>query len=166
MMSADEPFPSYHGRGGRLHRPGDPLPRIGGVTKIKVTSEGGGAPSRMLGAGLAIEVKIAGRDGGVWSAQSLATVGELPPDAGAGVGRDAWSLRELAAKLVGPQARVVAVEGEGGRKTIDKGAWSDPSRVPILRANREGGVKFRWIEKDGSLGEAEVRNVKGLEIEP
>jgi hypothetical protein len=36
MVESGEPFPPYHGRGGRLGRPGDHLPRIGGVTKISV----------------------------------------------------------------------------------------------------------------------------------
>jgi hypothetical protein len=35
-VSPDEPFPPYHGRGGRLNRPGDHLPRVEGVTKISV----------------------------------------------------------------------------------------------------------------------------------
>jgi hypothetical protein len=34
MVDADDPFPAYHGHGGRLGRRGDPLPRIAGVTKI------------------------------------------------------------------------------------------------------------------------------------
>jgi len=37
LVSADEPFPSFHGRGGRLARPGDPLPRVTGVKRIAVT---------------------------------------------------------------------------------------------------------------------------------
>jgi len=36
LVPAEQPFPAYHGQGGRLSRPGDPLPRIVGVTKIKV----------------------------------------------------------------------------------------------------------------------------------
>jgi hypothetical protein len=37
MIEAGDPFPGYHGRGGRLARPGDPLPRIVGVTAIRVS---------------------------------------------------------------------------------------------------------------------------------
>ena len=36
MVDADDPFPAYHGHGGRLARRGDPLPRISGVTKISL----------------------------------------------------------------------------------------------------------------------------------
>jgi hypothetical protein len=36
LVSPDDPFPAYHGQGRRLARPMDPLPRIGGVTKVSV----------------------------------------------------------------------------------------------------------------------------------
>jgi hypothetical protein len=36
VIEPKDPFPQYHGRGGRLGRRGDPLPRIDGVTKITV----------------------------------------------------------------------------------------------------------------------------------
>ncbi len=39
MVEPDEPFPQYHGHGGRLGRRGDPLPRVAGVTKIAVSVE-------------------------------------------------------------------------------------------------------------------------------
>lgn len=38
MVDPAEPFPPYHGQGGRRGRRGDPLPRIGGVTRIDVTA--------------------------------------------------------------------------------------------------------------------------------
>lgn len=42
MVEKEDPFPPYHGHGGRLGRRGDPLPRIAGVTKIAVSVEPGG----------------------------------------------------------------------------------------------------------------------------
>lgn len=36
MVSPGQPFPAYHGQGGRLGRRGDPLPRIANVTSIAV----------------------------------------------------------------------------------------------------------------------------------
>ena len=39
LVTPDRPFPPYHGQGRRLARPGDPLPRIAGVTKIRVYLE-------------------------------------------------------------------------------------------------------------------------------
>jgi hypothetical protein len=32
-----DPFPRYHGQGGRLHRAGDSMPRVAPVTKIAIT---------------------------------------------------------------------------------------------------------------------------------
>jgi hypothetical protein len=39
MVEPADPFPAYHGQGGRLQRKGDPLPRIAGVSRIKVYQE-------------------------------------------------------------------------------------------------------------------------------
>ena len=39
MIEPDNPFPQYHGRGGRLGRRGDPLPRISGVTAVEVVDK-------------------------------------------------------------------------------------------------------------------------------
>jgi hypothetical protein len=36
LVSPSAPFPPFHGEGGRLHRPGDATPHIGGVTRIQV----------------------------------------------------------------------------------------------------------------------------------
>ncbi len=46
LVTPGEPFPGYHGRGGRLARPGDPLPRINGVTKIRVFLDADAAAPR------------------------------------------------------------------------------------------------------------------------
>jgi hypothetical protein len=37
LVDPADPFPDYHGQGRRLGRPGDPWPRIAGVTRIAVT---------------------------------------------------------------------------------------------------------------------------------
>ena len=36
LVDPQDPFPGYHGRGGRLNRPGDRLPRLYGPTRIRV----------------------------------------------------------------------------------------------------------------------------------
>jgi hypothetical protein len=36
LVAPDAPFPDYHGRGGRLSRPGDPLPHLAAPTKLRV----------------------------------------------------------------------------------------------------------------------------------
>ena len=81
----------------------------------------------------------------------------------AGESRDTWSLRDLAHTIVGPRARVVAVIGDK-REEIGAAAWADPARTPIVHRTRRGWLKFRWAAKDGTWGEAEVKDVSGLEI--
>ena len=39
IVTPDDPFPPYHGQGRRLMRPGDPSPRIAGVTRLRVYLE-------------------------------------------------------------------------------------------------------------------------------
>jgi hypothetical protein len=36
LVDPEDPFPNYHGQGGRLRRPGDPLPRLSPVTSLAV----------------------------------------------------------------------------------------------------------------------------------
>ena len=76
---------------------------------------------------------------------------------------DTWSLRELVHSAVGPNARVVAVIGDK-RTEIDPAAWADADRTPIVHRTRRGWLKFRWAAKDGTWGEADVKDVSGLEI--
>ena len=38
MVDPTHPFPDYHGQGGRLGRPGDPLPHLGRVTELRVVT--------------------------------------------------------------------------------------------------------------------------------
>lgn len=80
-----------------------------------------------------------------------------------GEARDTWSLRDLVHTIVGPGARVVAVVGDK-RKEIDAAAWNDGDRTPIMHRTRRGWLKFRWADKNGTWGEAEVKDVSALEI--
>ncbi|MGE0869121.1 MAG: hypothetical protein AB7P03_11170 [Kofleriaceae bacterium] len=36
-IDPQDPFPRYHGQGGRLHRAGDSLPRVGPVARLEIT---------------------------------------------------------------------------------------------------------------------------------
>lgn len=81
-----------------------------------------------------------------------------------GEAREVWSLRELAHGLVGPTARVTAVTGDDGSKAIDRAAWDDASREPLLHTTRRGTLKFRWASADGKWGDTEVKDVTRIEI--
>src|SRR5690349_11824422 len=81
-----------------------------------------------------------------------------------GEAREVWSLRQLAHTLVGPTARVTAVAGDGGSKTIDRAAWDDAAREPLLHTTRRGTLKFRWADAAGKWGDTEVKDVTRIEI--
>lgn len=159
LTKPTDPFPAYHGHGGMLHRPGDPLPRISAVSKVSVAF----AEPEPSAQHVTLRAEIAGRPAETWGLDRFARV---PRWGDAGAARDAWSLRDVAHTLVGPKARVVAVRGGGKRKVIERSEWDDLGRTPLLRPNREEQMKFRWIEKNGALGEAEVKQVDAVEIDP
>src|SRR5882672_3077998 len=81
-----------------------------------------------------------------------------------GEAREVWSLRELAHTLVGPTARVTAVAGDGASKTLDRAAWDDAAREPLLHTTRRGTLKFRWADAAGTWGDTEVKDVTRIEI--
>jgi hypothetical protein len=118
-------------------------------------------------AALTLEVKIAGATK-TWQKDAFDKVpkfalGSVGND---GEDRDTWSVRDLAHTLVGPRARVVAIVGPDETRTIDRAAWDDPARTPILHSTRRGTLKFRWADKAGKWSEAEVKDVSRLAIEP
>lgn len=45
LVKPEDPFPDFHGQGGRLRRPGDLTPRVTPVVKLRVHSKGVPAPS-------------------------------------------------------------------------------------------------------------------------
>jgi hypothetical protein len=128
MVDEGDPFPAYHGHGGRLNRQGDPLPRIGGVTHMRVYLEAVSAPSIEIFAG-------GGKPRMVWTQEKVQTQAHWVLDGGAE--RDIWSLRDLAHALVGPKARVVAVVGEGGKRL----PVETKDKLPLLKLNRGNSWK-------------------------
>lgn len=113
---------------------------------------------------LKLDVTVAGEKK-TWAKDSFDKTPKLSAGATAndGENRDTWSLRELAHTLVGPNARVTAVLGDD-KVAIDQAAWNDANKTPIVHTTRRGTLKFRWADKAGKWGEAEVSDVSGLEI--
>lgn len=83
-----------------------------------------------------------------------------------GDARDVWSLRDLVRQLAGPTAWVTSVTGGDGTKTIERAAWDDPTRTPLLHTTRRGTLKFRWADAAGKWGESEVKDVTRIELAP
>jgi hypothetical protein len=187
LVTPDDPFPDFHGKGGRLNRPGDPLPRLASPTKLRVyvagaaaapgasssagtgtgggKGEGGGEQSGAAAAPL--RVVVTGGAPTTWAPDALAQVAHFAIHAD-GADKDAWSLRDVAHKLVGPTARVTAVvDGDGTHAKIDAKAWGDAKKTPVLRINRRGMYKIEWVDKDGNLTmDDDVRDVRSVEVAP
>ena len=115
-------------------------------------------------ANLRLDVTIGGEKK-TWAKDSFDKTPKFSAGATAndGENRDTWSLRDLAHTLVGPNARVAAVVGEG-KYPIDQASWNNADKTPIVHTTRRGTLKFRWADKTGKWGEADVNDVSGLEI--
>ena len=175
LMGADDPFPAFHGRGGNRGREGDPLQRIHDVVRLRLTVVAGGAAGKdekrpAAGAeGVALAVTIDGKPPVTWTGADLARALPLEMTGEGGEGqREAWSLREVTRTLVGPGAAATKLTGEGGRSvTLDDKAWADAGRLPVLRINRRGQVKFQWVTPalvpidGGDLRDVSAIDVKG-----
>jgi hypothetical protein len=183
LVSPDDPFPDFHGKGGRLNRPGDPLPRVANPTRLRVylsaaapsassivgTADGGGGGNGggagATGNASPIKVVLAGGAPTTWTPEALAAVPRFTIHAD-GADKDVWSLREVAHQLVGPRARITgALDGDGTHAKIDPKDWADAKKTPVLRINRRGMYKIQWVDKDGHVtGDDDVRDVRSIEV--
>jgi hypothetical protein len=183
LVTPDDPFPEFHGKGGRLNRPGDPLPHVSSPTRLRVyvagtspvdsgtvgTGTGGGAGngggSQATSNAAVLKVVITGGTPKTWSPDAFASIQRFTIHSD-GSEKDAWSLRDIAHQLVGPKARVVgAVDGDGTRAKIQPKDWADPRKTPVLRINRRGMYKIEWVDKDGNMtNDDDVRDVKSVEV--
>jgi hypothetical protein len=111
---------------------------------------------------LTLDVAV-GSDMMTWKKDDFAKVAEytLGSDGNA---RDVWSMRDLATQLVGSNAHVVAVTGEGGTKAMGSADWMDSSKTPVLHTTRRGTLKFTWADGQGNWGETVVKDVTRIEI--
>lgn len=113
---------------------------------------------------LTLEVAVDGAKA-TWNKDAFERVPRLTGHNRSGESREAWSLRAMAAEIVGPGARVTSVTGGGETVAISAEQWNDTTRTPILHTTRRGTLKFRWVEPDGEWQEdAAVRDVTGLAI--
>jgi hypothetical protein len=187
LLAPETPFPDFHGKGGRLNRPGDPTARVPSPVRLRVYVAGSTAPapSTTVGTGTGggagdgggalaatnaapLEVVVTGTGPTTWTPDALAAQPRFTIHAD-GADKDAWSLRDLAHALVGPHARVTgATDGGGTKAKIAKKDWADPKKTPVLRINRRGMYKIEWVDKDGSLtpNDEDVRDVRSVEVSP
>lgn len=171
VLDPGEPFPPYHGQGGRLRRPGDPQPRLSAVGLLRVSLEGAGANSEWAAmeqsgkqALAAVELIVAGKPVHATPAQ-LDALPTMTIKGDQGDRRVVWSLRDLVAAVGGEGARAAAVVGEGDPVALEQASWSDIKLTPILRTNRRGALRFQWLGQDGKPRQAgQARGVVRIEL--
>jgi hypothetical protein len=117
--------------------------------------------------GVQVAAVVDGAPGRAMTGADLAKVKAMQVEGDSGEEtRDAWSARDVAAALYGPTARITSIKGEDGKSvTIDQAAWRDAARIPVLRINRRGLVKFFWSTTTGApLVAGEVRGVTEIQV--
>jgi hypothetical protein len=112
-----------------------------------------------------IDVVVNGKPAVKWTADQLDATPVLDLLNKNGEARQGWALRDLAAKFVGPSARVVAVVGAGGQKlAVDAKDWQDPSRFLVLKVSHKGDYKLHWASRDGSADDAVLKGVHEIDV--
>ena len=112
-----------------------------------------------------LAVILDGKPGPTWSPEQVTSGPRLALTNKNGEARDAWSVRELVSRLLGPGARVAAlVDGSGERLEISPAEWGDAQKALVLRVSNRGGYKAHWTARNGSAGDAILRDVRKLEI--
>ena len=162
VIKENDPFPHYHGHGGRLRRPGDPMPRLlKPLVRLRVSSSQ--APAAAVSGFPNLRLQI---DDAAPVQISAALVDALPSSkvtGDSGGERTRWDLRDLVAAAAGPDAVLTKVVGEG-EAVIALEDWANKSQAPVLQVNRRGALKFHWLSDKGEALSGGVRSVRLLQM--
>ena len=133
--------------------------RVRHVTKLVFLDKDGG----VAGPPVSLKVLVGGKET-TWTRAELAKVKPIVLMSKDGDGeRDAWSLRELAATLVGPGAMPSEVLGEEPKSLrLDAKPWKDEALVPVIRVNRRGRLKLVWLDAKTHEEDHDEPQLKGV----
>lgn len=165
IVKASDPFPDYHGQGGRLHRPGDPMPRLlTPLVKLRVLPAAavatGGAPN--MGN---LSLKIGDNPPNKISAKLIASLPSSKVMGDSGNERTRWNLRDLVKAAGGEKASLTKVVGDGEAE-ISAEQWANAKLRPVLQENRRGELKFHWLDSESNaLEEGSIRAVQLLQMQ-
>ncbi len=168
-IKASDPFPNYHGQGGRLKRPGDPLPRlISPLARLRVSDAGSGEATQAPATIEGLRIQIGENPANLIPPSLLAKVPSSTVVGDSGNTKTLWDVRDLVTASAGEAAVLIAVSGE---ETVHVSGeqWGDMSIRPILQLNRRGQLKFQWqdakgVGKTGVGGQAAVHSVRLLKV--
>jgi hypothetical protein len=170
VLLTDPRAPFAPGSGGGAVRPVARLRLVVDPRPPPPSGQGGTAPAAPPGegrhplAGLEVEIDGALTRLGDEAAAVLEAV-EVPGEGDGDRGtREAFLLRDLVRTWAGERGRLVAVLGEGGsRVDVTAQAWASSDRLPLLKPNRRGQLKFHWATPDlRPSGGDQVRGVTRL----
>ena len=164
IVKASDPFPDYHGQGGRLHRPGDPLPRLlTSLVRLRVSPSGSGAPAEVPTIET-LQFQVGESPPVTLSAELIAALPSSKVMGDAGGERTRWDLRDVVKASAGEDAILVKVVGDS-ELAISAEQWKNAAHRPVLQENRRGELKFHWLDKDsGDDPDASVRSVRLLHM--
>jgi hypothetical protein len=147
------------------HRsPAKPATNAAPVAQAKLTvhhQAGGIADGQAPGS--SIEVIVDGKPVPDWTPERIAAAASIPFTNQNGEQRDAWLLKTLTHSLLGPKARIVALDSEDRRVAIDERAWNDPARLLVMRLSHRGQYKANWMQGDVA-DEALIKGITRIEI--
>ncbi|HJZ83946.1 MAG TPA: hypothetical protein VKN99_02195 [Polyangia bacterium] len=159
---------AFHGRGDNGGPAADLTRPLKGIRALRVRIDDALAQAPLEQAQIALMVVVDGAPPITWTRTQLAGVRSLAVRGDSGEGkREGWSLRDLVSTLVDDQAAVVRLKGEGGRvMPIEAALWRDATRLPVLRLNRRGQLKFNWMSSAGQPDPGEgLRGVSEIQIQ-
>ena len=114
--------------------------------------------------GAPLAVVVNGKPAPAWTAAQLAAAATITVTNQNGESREVWPLQAIVHKLVGPKARIVALDADGDRVDVDPAAWNDPARTLVLHLSRRGEYKAHWVAR-GVADDALLKGVDKIEIQ-
>lgn len=75
--------------------------------------------------------------------------------------RPAWPVREVLKRYAGSASLAEVKTTDGETVTVSAADWADAAKVPVLRVNRRGLVKFFWVTPSGGRIES-LPSLKGV----
>jgi len=165
-VKGSDPFPDYHGQGGRLRRPGDPFPRLlSPLARLRVSSKGTShAPVAAPASIEALQIQIGESPATVISKSVLASLPSSTVVGDSGNSKTVWNVRDIVSATAGEKAVLVEVQGED-TVTIDATMWANTALQPVLQMNRRGQLKYEWTQGAGNAKpENSVHSVRVLKV--
>ena len=165
IVKASDPFPDYHGQGGRLHRPGDPLPRLlTSLVRLRVSPSASGAATDAPTMET-LKLQVGDSPATTISAELIAKLPSSKVMGDSGGERTRWDLRDLVKASAGEAASLVKVVG-ASEVEITAEQWKNAALRPVLQDNRRGELKFQWLDKESAASpDGSVRSVRLLQIQ-